>query len=121
MSSQKTAQILTYESSDGTDFVGQLYTDCVDASTILAESLESFSLQIGDKRRFLESAGRLYLWGETFPGRKINTLLNHSTSLYLTVIRFLVIIAKVQIKRKSADIPPPNSILTTLYRTLLAT
>ena len=77
-----------------------LYIDCLDLFTMLSNKPELSILPPASRRLLQEQAGRLYLWGEGFLNGKLDIIWKSSSSLHITVTKFLATIARILINRK---------------------
>ena len=60
----------------------------------MSAKVEHTNIPAEGKILLREQAGRLYLWGEGFGDGKLDAILKQSSSLEVTVIRFLAIVGR---------------------------
>ena len=78
-----------------------IYTKSRELFAILCRHFRVSRLPKADKPRFSEQAGRFYLWGEAFCEGYFDTILKHSPTLHLSIVKLLAVIARLLLSRKS--------------------
>lgn len=92
---------LKSDAQDQPDLAETLYTKCLDLFTIVSKEPELSKFSQNDVEKLREQVAKLYLWGEGFQDGKLNLILKSSPSLRVTIVKFLVELAKALLNRKA--------------------
>ena len=79
-----------------------LYTKCHEVFANLCKHVKFSSIPEADRPRFLEVAGRFYLWGEAFGGGRLDAILLQSPILHIQIMKILAVVARKLLSRKSS-------------------